>query len=116
MASLLSPAMAQSMVLRSIQRPRLLAPLHRSCAATSNKRFNSKLSPIFLRRRIRHVIAASSVEGEEAELGEGTVEDTVEEEEMVEIEATPEELEYISEIQRVSEFQCFFFFFFIQVI
>lgn len=105
MASLLSPAMAQSMVLRSIQRPRFLVPLHRSCAATSNKRFNSKLSPLFLRRRIRHVIAASSVEGEEAELSEGTVE----EEEMVEIEATPEELEYISEIQRVSEFQCSFF-------
>lgn len=112
MASLLSPA------IRSVRPPMLLVPLHCSCSrsfspciATSSERFDSKVSPLGLRRRIRPVVVAASVEEEQAEVSERAVDDKEEEEkeeeeEEVEIEATPEELEYISEIQRVSEFQC----------
>jgi hypothetical protein len=53
------------------------------------------------------VVVATSVEKDLAEVSERTV-DQEEEVEDVEIEATPEELEYISEIQKVSEFQYFF--------
>jgi hypothetical protein len=56
------------------------------------------------------MVVAASVEEEQAEVSERTV-DEEEEVEDVEIEATPEELEYISEIQRVSEFQYFFTFY-----